>query len=164
MDLVFTNVVWNGNDQCDCGFSAGLGFSAPANWIFSICKIAPYGKVKGVFTVRISAGHQLQVICSSISSLREYIRKKQAEIDSLRIHLQPRGEFNHRQLALLKHALKHPFTGYTVVSHQTSHGVSYQTAKNDLESLVGKTLLTRGKQGKAFIYSPARNLATLLEK
>lgn len=108
--------------------------------------------------------HQLQVICSSISSLREYIRKKQGEIDSLRIHLQPKGEFNHRQLALLKHALKHPYTGYTVVSHQTSHGVSYQTAKNDLETLVGKTLLTRGKQGNAFIYSPAQNLATLLEK
>lgn len=108
--------------------------------------------------------HQLQVICSSISSLREYIRKKQAEIDSLRIHLQPKGGFNHRQLALLKHALKHPYAGYTVVSHQTSHGVSYQTAKNDLESLVGKTLLTRGKQGNAFIYSPTRNLAALLEK
>lgn len=108
--------------------------------------------------------HQLQVICSSISSLREYIRNKQAEIDSLRIHLQPKGGFNHRQLALLKHALKHPYSGYTVVSHQTSHGISNQTAKNDLESLVGKTLLTRGKQGNAFIYSPARNLATLLEK
>ena len=108
--------------------------------------------------------HQLQVICSSISSLRDYIRKKQAEIDSLRIHLQPKGGFNHRQLALLKHALKHPFTAYTVVSHQTSHSVSYQTAKNDLESLVAKTLLIRGKQAKAFIYIPAQNLATLLEK
>jgi Fic family protein len=78
--------------------------------------------------------------------------------------LQPKGDFNHRQLALLKHALKHPFTGYTVVSHQSSHGVSNQTAKNDLESLVKKTLLTRGKQGNAFIYTPAQNLATLLEK
>jgi Fic family protein len=108
--------------------------------------------------------HQLQVICASISSLREYIGKKQAEIDSLRIHLQPKGGFNHRQLALLKHALRHPYTGYTVVSHQTSHGVSNQTAKNDLESLVAKTLLIRGKQGNAFIYTPAQNLATLLEK
>ena len=107
--------------------------------------------------------HQLQVICSSISSLQDYIRKKQAEIDSLRIHLQPKGDFNHRQLALLKHALKHPFTGYTVVSHQSSHGVSYQTAKTDLEDLVGKRLLTRGKQGKAFVYTPSQKLAELLE-
>jgi predicted transcriptional regulator len=71
---------------------------------------------------------------------------------------------HHPILRLLKHALKHPFTAYTVVSHQTSHSVSYQTAKNDLESLVAKTLLIRGKQAKAFIYTPAQNLATLLEK
>lgn len=108
--------------------------------------------------------HQLKVIVDSISYLRNYIRNKQSEIDALRAHLRPKGDFNHRQLALLKHALKHPFSGYTVVSHQNSHGVSYQTSKNDLESLVGKALLTRGKQGNAFVYTPAQNLTALLER
>ena len=107
--------------------------------------------------------HQLVIICQSISSLRKYIRKKQSEIDSIRAHLGPKGDFNHRQLALLKHALKHPFGRYTVTSHQNSHGVSYQTAKNDLDSLFAKKLLARGKDGKAFVYSPVRELVSLLE-
>jgi predicted transcriptional regulator len=63
----------------------------------------------------------------------------------------------------LKHALKYPFASYTVTSHQNSHGVSYQTAKNDLDSLFAKKLLARGKDGKAFVYSPVRELVSLLE-
>lgn len=107
--------------------------------------------------------HQLEVICSSIASLQDYIQKKQVENDSLRIHLQPEGDFNHRQIALLKHALKYPFTRYTVVSHRTSHGVSYQTAKTDLENLVDRMFLTRSRQGRAFTYTASRKLAELLE-
>lgn len=108
--------------------------------------------------------HQLDVMCKSILSLREYIRIKQSEIDSIRTHLAPRGDFNHRQLALLKHAVKHPFGKYTVTSHQTSHGVSYQTAKTDLDKLHAEKLLMRGKEGKAFVYSPAEDLTGLLSR
>jgi Fic family protein len=103
--------------------------------------------------------HQLEVICDSIKSLRESIRAKQEEAESLRRNLGVGGEFNHRQIALLKHALKHPFAAYTVVGHQTSHGTSNQTAKNDIAALEAKGLLERGKVGKAFVYSPAPDLA-----
>jgi Fic family protein len=106
--------------------------------------------------------HQLEVICSSIGSLRNYIRTKQNEAESMRRNLGAGSDFNHRQLALLKHALKHPFAAYTVVSHQNSHGVSNQTAKNDLSSLESKGLLQRGKSGKAFVYSPSPDLAAKL--
>ena len=103
--------------------------------------------------------HQLDVICSSITALREYIRVKQAEAESMRRHLGAGSDFNHRQLALLKHALKHPFATFTVVSHQSSHAISNQTAKNDLTTLEVKGLLRRGKVGKAFVYSPTADLA-----
>jgi Fic family protein len=103
--------------------------------------------------------HQLEVICASITSLREYIRTKQAEAESMRRHLGAGSDFNHRQLALLKHALKHPFASFTVVSHQSSHAISNQTAKNDLSALEVKGLLQRGKVGKAFVYSPVPDLA-----
>lgn len=103
--------------------------------------------------------HQLEVICDSIKSLRESIRAKQEEAESLRRNLRAGGEFNYRQIALLKHALKHPFAAYTVVGHQTSHGTSNQTAKNDIAALEAKGLLQRGKVGKAFVYSPAPDLA-----
>jgi Fic family protein len=103
--------------------------------------------------------HQLEVICASIASLKESIRAKQEEAESLRRNLGVGGEFNHRQIALLKHALKHPFAAYTVVGHQTSHGTSNQTAKNDIAALEAKGFLQRGKIGKAFVYSPDPDLA-----
>jgi Fic family protein len=106
--------------------------------------------------------HQLEMICSSIESLRESIRAKQDEAESLRRNLGAGGEFNHRQIALLKHALKHPFAAYTVVGHQNSHGTSNQTAKNDLAALETKGFLNRGKAGKAFVYSPAPDLSEKL--
>lgn len=106
--------------------------------------------------------HQLEVIGSAISSLQKYIRTKQEAAESMRRHLGAGSDFNHRQLALLKHALKHPFAAYTVVSHQSSHDISNQTSKNDLSALEAKGLLTRGKVGKAFVYSPAPDLTEKL--
>lgn len=103
--------------------------------------------------------HQLEVICASIASLKESLRSKHEEAEALRSKLGSGGEFNHRQIALLRHALKYPFAAYTVVGHQTSHGTSNQTAKNDIVALEAKGLLQRGKVGKAFVYSPALDLA-----
>lgn len=103
--------------------------------------------------------HQLEVIGSAIDSLRDSLRAKQEGAEALRRNLGAGGEFNHRQIALLKHALKHPFASYTVVGHQNSHGTSNQTAKNDLTAMEEKGYLLRGKVGKAFVYSPASDLA-----
>lgn len=103
--------------------------------------------------------HQLEVIGSAIEALRDSLRIKQATAEAMRRNLGASGEFNHRQIALLKHALKHPFANYTVVGQQNSHGTSNQTAKNDLSTLEGKGYLLRGKAGKAFVYSPATDLA-----
>lgn len=104
--------------------------------------------------------HQLEVIKASIAALKEYVLRKREEMDSVRRFLGPGAGFNHRQLALLKHALKHPFAAYTVTSHQNSHGVSYQTAMNDLAHLESQGLVKKHKQGKAFVFSPVRDLAT----
>ena len=102
--------------------------------------------------------HQLEVIKSSITALKDYIARKRGEMDSVRRFLGPGAGFNHRQLALLKHALKHPFSAYTVTSHKNSHGVSYQTAMNDLTHLENQGLLQKRKVGKAFVFSPAVDL------
>jgi len=106
--------------------------------------------------------HQLEVIRASIESLKESLRAKHQEAEALRRNLGAGTDLNHRQIALLKHALKHPFAHYTVVGHQTSHGTSNQTAKNDITALEAKGLLTRGKIGKAFVYSPAVELSEKL--
>ena len=103
--------------------------------------------------------HQLEIIRASIESLKESIRTKHEAAEVLRRNLGAGSDFNHRQIALLRHALKHPFASYTVVGHQNSHGTSNQTAKNDLTNLELRGLLLRGKVGKAFVYSPAADLA-----
>lgn len=108
--------------------------------------------------------HQLGVIKGSIAALKEYIRRKQGELDDMRHILGPEAGFNHRQLALLKHAVRHPNFAYTVAGHQTSHDVAYQTAKNDLAALEQRGLLTQGKSGKAFIYMPVPDLMSKLGK
>lgn len=106
--------------------------------------------------------HQLEVIRGSIYALNDYIRRKREELESVRRFLGPDTGFNHRQLAILKHALKHPFAAYTLAGHQSSHDVSYQTAMTDLANLQSRGLLKRQKVGKAFVFSPVADLAEKL--
>lgn len=103
--------------------------------------------------------HQMEIIHAAIGSLKKSIRIKNKETEALRRNLGAGTDFNHRQIALLKHALQHPFAHYTVIGHQNSHGTSNQTAKNDLTNLEQRGLLQRGKSGKAFTYSPVPGLA-----
>lgn len=63
-----------------------------------------------------------------------------------------RGRFNHRQTALLNHALREAGEGYRVDAHRRSHGVVYQTARNDLLQLEALGLLECSKQGNAFVF------------
>jgi Fic family protein len=108
--------------------------------------------------------HQLGVINRAISQLHEYIRQKAEELAQMQELLHHRSGFNHRQLALLRHALKHPAASFTVASHQNSHNVVTQTARNDLEALVGEDLLAKSKVGKAYRYRPALNLSEKLKE
>jgi Fic family protein len=74
------------------------------------------------------------------------------------------GDFNHRQQALLLHALKNPNFRYTIQAHQRSHGVVYQTARSDLLSLAQAALLIESKPGKAFVFTPALDMAEKLRE
>lgn len=106
--------------------------------------------------------HQLEVIDRAISQLHDYIQQKAAELSKMAEFLHPRCGLNHRQLALLRHALKHPHASFTVASHRNSHDVVTQTARNDLEDLVKAGLLAKTRAGKAHLYRPAENLPETL--
>ncbi|WP_092998961.1 Fic family protein [Thiohalomonas denitrificans] len=65
---------------------------------------------------------------------------------------------NHRQTALLSHALRHPGHGYTVASHKRSHQVTTQTARTDLLKLAESGLLEQRKRGRAFVFHAPADL------
>lgn len=104
--------------------------------------------------------HQLQTIRQAIAALHEYVARKsreQKETERL-MAASPalRGRFNHRQTALLNHALRNAGEAYRVDAHQRSHAVVYQTARRDLLELEALGLLEKTKQGNAYVfYAPA---------
>ena len=75
-----------------------------------------------------------------------------------------RTRFNHRQVALLTHALKQPGEGYRVDAHQRSRNVVYQTARCDLLDLDAVQLLERQKRGNAYIFFAPEDLRERLKR
>ena len=111
--------------------------------------------------------HQLSTIRRAIAALHEYLARKtseQKETEKL-LASSPklRTRFNHRQVALLTHALKNTGEGYRVDAHQRSHNVVYQTARNDLLDLESLGLLERQKQGNAYVFFAPEGLRNRLE-
>ena len=95
--------------------------------------------------------HQLQTIRQVIGALHEYVdrsTREQKETERL-LAASPalRGRFNHRQTALLNHALRNAGEAYRVDAHQRSHAVVYETARRDLLELEAEGLLEKTKQG-----------------
>ena len=71
---------------------------------------------------------------------------------------------NHRQLALLRHALGHAGFRYTVLSHQSSHGINLQTARTDLRKLASLGWLLPEKDGRREVFRVPENLAAVLPR
>lgn len=91
--------------------------------------------------------HQLEVMLRAIDNLDEYLQRKIAQIRAVETRLKNVSRFNHRQLALLGHALRHPGTEYTIKSHQRSHNVAYATARSDLLALSKAKLVIERRIG-----------------
>lgn len=108
--------------------------------------------------------YQLETCSRSIKALHEYLHHKMAEVRQVEGLLKESADLNHRQLALLSHALKHPGFRYSIESHKQSHNVVYQTARTDLLDLVQRGLLGQVKRGRSFQFSAPENLATRLQK
>ncbi|HEX4846151.1 MAG TPA: hypothetical protein VFV26_08010, partial [Geothrix sp.] len=75
-----------------------------------------------------------------------------------------RVRLNHRQKALLTHALKHPGAGYRIEDHQRTHGIVYQTARTDLLQMAELGLLEKIKEGRAFLFVAPEDLATRMAR
>lgn len=100
--------------------------------------------------------HQLEVIKKAINALHEHLEKKAVELHSIEKRLDGsvlQGQLNHRQLAILRHALDHPNAIYSIQEHQAAHKISYQTARTDLLKLADQfKILSKRKYGNLFVF------------
>lgn len=136
--------------------------------ISKILKQAPAQYARSFLLTEHDAGdlthffiYHLRIIERAIDELHDYLRAKAEELRSIQtvIKAMP-GEFNHRQLAVLDHAVRNPGTDFTATSHATSHDVSGETARQDLSDLEERGYLRRSKMGKRFVWSAVADLPT----
>ncbi|MDT0631268.1 Fic family protein [Rubrivirga sp. S365] len=106
---------------------------------------------------------QLRVIELAVQELGEHLEQKSREVQEARALLRPTVDLNHRQLALLSHAIRRPDAAYTIASHRRSHDVAYATARADLLDLAARGLLDKRKQGRAFVFTVPADLADRLK-
>ncbi|MEN6335696.1 MAG: Fic family protein [Phycisphaerales bacterium] len=107
---------------------------------------------------------QLHVIQRAMKELHNYIERKTAALQTIENRLHGITVLNHRQQALISHALRHPHQRYTFSSHQMSHNVVYQTARTDLLDLEQRGLLTSQKIGRTWNFKPVADLEERLTR
>jgi Fic family protein len=100
----------------------------------------------------------LQVILKAIRELEDYLQRKIEQVRHLESQLRVRSGLNHRQLALLSHAIRHPRAEYSIQSHKRSHRVAYATARADLSQLSELGYLVEIWRGNKKAYLVAEDL------
>lgn len=107
---------------------------------------------------------QTQVIRRAIRELHAYIEQKTTEMRDVESHMRALDLFNHRQVEIIRHALKHPGQRYSFASHQKSHNVAYQTARTDLLTLGDQGVLEQRKKGRQIVFLAPVDLSDRLLK
>jgi Fic family protein len=108
--------------------------------------------------------YHLDLIRRGIDALHDYLQRKMTEVREAERLLRNSDGLNHRQIALLSHALRHPGTPYTIASHQNSHAIVYETARTDLFDLEKRGLLQVQKSGRSYRFFAARDLEQRMKK
>jgi Fic family protein len=106
---------------------------------------------------------QLDVLAEAVDELFAYVERKSQAQNRLRARVRGRNDLNHRQLALLDHALRHAEAVYTHDSHANSHRISIVTARADLQALVSAGMLVQARSGKRLVYQPSADLPRRLD-
>ena len=107
--------------------------------------------------------HQLEVIERAIEDLHVYLQRKIAEVRDVEKVLKGTEQFNHRQLALITDAIRHPDASYSFDSHAGSHRVTHETARADLTDLGSQGVLVQTRKGRRYIFEPAPDLLDRLK-
>lgn len=106
--------------------------------------------------------HQLDVLTRAFEALAAYVDKT---VERMRVAERVAGELpglNHRQRALLAHALRHPEFRYTYRWHANFHDVVLQTARTDLLALTDQGFLDAGHEGRRRVFIVPEDLGARL--
>lgn len=102
------------------------------------------------------------VIVKAITALHQYLARKAAEVQALQARMSAVDGLNHRQAAVLDHAVRNPGFTYTAKSHAASHRVTTQTARQDLAGLEQRGYLTHVTRGRTQLWSSVDDLGSKL--
>jgi len=105
--------------------------------------------------------YQLETIERAINEMNDYLVVKANEIREIEDLVQG-IDLNHRQLALLTHALRNAGFRYTYRSHATSHAVTRQTARTDLLELTELGILDKRKIGREAVFVARDHLPDII--
>lgn len=108
--------------------------------------------------------HQAEVITKAIGALHDYANRKTAELKAADKLLRGMSGLNHRQQALLAHALRHRAARYLIEGHKRSHAIAFPTARHDLFGMVERGLLSVVKEGRFNVFRPVSDLHEKLER
>lgn len=106
--------------------------------------------------------HQAEIIRRALGELHAYVARKSSETRACLDVLQKHPELNHRQQALISHALRHPGFAYNIAGHGARQAVVYQTSRTDLLSLAKLGLLEQKKAGRTLVFVAPRDLESRL--
>lgn len=172
--LAYDHPFWDGNGRCAralfywCLLKHGYWLLEYVS-ISAIIRRAPmkYGAAflytetdKGDLTYFIA--HQLDVIETAIAELHVYLETKAKELRGLERALSRLEQsYNRRQMQLIHDMTKRPKARYEIAMHQKLHGVSYLTARADLEGLASDGVLKKSKHGVKSVFTVGKNFADL---
>lgn len=106
--------------------------------------------------------HQAETIRRALKELHDYVARKSTETRACLNALQNHPELNHRQQALIAHAVRHPNFAYQIAGHGARHAVTYATARADLLGLAKQKFLEHRKVGRAFVFVAPKDLESRL--
>jgi Fic family protein len=108
--------------------------------------------------------YQLGVIERAIASLHEYLARKIVEIREIDSLLHGSSRLNHRQLVVVRDALRDPSEPFTISAQARRNRVTYESARSDLLDLERMGLFEKERVGKKYVFRPCSDLERRLRE